>query len=128
MRTGFLVNASGMSTPQIAAIAGGLAFASLIDVKVLDAPRASFKQPAIAAETVTDLERLARTIPAGMPRAGAAGGLAAGPIDFTSTANSSAKRSIQVACHGERTVSMVAPAGGAPIVLSTCASGKTGRE
>ena len=129
MRTGVFLNASGMSTPQIAAIAGGLALALLVGVKVLEAPLASSKQPALAAETVTDLERLARSIPAGTARAGAASALAAGEIDFTSTANTSAKRSIQAACHGgERTVSMVAPAGGPPMVLSTCASAKTARE
>ncbi|MBV9065444.1 MAG: hypothetical protein JO004_06715 [Methylobacteriaceae bacterium] len=128
MWKGFLGDPSGLSTPQIAMIAGGLALASLVGVKVLDAPSALSRQPAVAAETVTDLERLARTIPAGSARAGAAGPLASGQIDFTSTANNAAKRSIQAACHGERTVSMIAPAGGAPILLSTCSSAKTMRD
>jgi hypothetical protein len=125
MRIGFLADERGVSTPQIAFIAGGLAIASLIGVRVLEAPLAASNQPSVSVEGQTDLERLARMIPAPRGRTGAAGALASGQIDFTATANSSAKRTGQSACHGgERTVSMVAPAGGAPMVLSTCAPAK----
>ncbi|MBV9394861.1 MAG: hypothetical protein JOZ84_10660 [Methylobacteriaceae bacterium] len=118
-----------MSTPRIALIAGGLVLASLTGVKLLEGLRAASSQVSFATESPTDLERLARAIPAATARAGAAGAPASGQIDFTSTANASGKRTLQSACHGgERTVSMVAPAGGAPMVLSTCASAKTGRE
>jgi hypothetical protein len=112
----------------IGKVTGGLAFVSLIGVRVLEAPLAGLNRPSLAIESQTDLERPARTVPAGKVRTGAGGTLPLGQIDFTSTANSSAKRSIQAACHGERTVRMIAPAGGNPIVLSTCAAAKSGRE
>jgi hypothetical protein len=128
MRSGFFADGSGVSTPRIALIAGALVLASLAGVKVLEGPRAASSQVSLATESPTDLERLARAIPAAKARAGAVGALATGQIDFTSTANASAKRTLQSACHGERTVSMVAPAGGPPMLLSTCASAKTGGE
>lgn len=128
MRGGFLADGSGVSTRQTALIAAGLALASLIGVRVLEAPLAASNQPSLGVESQTDLERLARTIPAPRARAGAGGALASRQVDFTATANSSGKRSIQVACHGERVVTMIAPAGGTPIVLSTCAAAKNARE
>jgi hypothetical protein len=129
MQSGFFADGSGASTPRIALIAGGLVLVSLIGVKMLEAPFAVSSQVSLAAESSTDLERLARAIPTAKGRAGAAGALASGQIDFTSTANASGKRTLQSACHGgERTVSMVAPGGGPPMVLSTCASAKTPRE
>lgn len=129
MRSGFFADRSGVSTPRIALIAAGLVLASLTGVKVLEGPRTGSSQVSLATESPTDLERLARAIPAAKARAGAAGALASGQIDFTSTANASGKRTLQSACHGgERTVSMVAPAGGPPMLLSTCASAKTARE
>jgi hypothetical protein len=125
MRIGFFADERGVSTPQIAFIAGGLAIACLIGVRVLEGPLAASNQPSVTVESQTDLERLARTIPAARGRTGAAGALASGQIDFTATANSSARRTVHSACHGgERTVSMVAPAGGPPTVLSTCAPAK----
>jgi hypothetical protein len=125
MRIGVFADERGVSTPQIAFIAGGLAIASLIAVRVLEAPLAAPNQPFVTVQSQTDLERLVRTIPAARGRTGAAGALASGQVDFTATANSSAKRTVQSACHGgERTVSMVAPAGGPPTVLSTCAAAK----
>ncbi|MEA2834445.1 MAG: hypothetical protein QOG66_2647 [Methylobacteriaceae bacterium] len=125
MRIGVFADERGVSTPQIAFIAGGLAIASLIAVRVLEAPLAAPNQPFVTVQSQTDLERLVRTIPAARGRTGAAGALASGQVDFTATANNSAKRTVQSACHGgERTVSMVAPAGGPPTVLSTCAAAK----
>jgi hypothetical protein len=122
----FFNNECGVSTPQLALIASGLALASLVGVRVLQAPLAVRSQAVIAAESQTDLERLARSLPPARGRiAGLAAPAATGQIDFTATANSSTKRTLQPACHGGmKTVSMVAPAGGPPIVLSTCASGK----
>jgi hypothetical protein len=129
MRSGFFADGSGVSTPRIALIAGALVLAYVAGVKVLEGPGAASSQVSLATESPTDLERLARAIPAAKARAGAVGALATGQIDFTSTANASAKRMLQSACHGgERTVSMVAPAGGPPMLLSTCASAKTGGE
>jgi hypothetical protein len=129
MQSGFFTDRSGVSTARIAVVAGGLVLASLAGVKLLQAPFAASSQVSLATESPTDLERVARAVPAAKGRAGVAGALATGQIDFTSTANASGKRTLQSACHGgERTVSMVAPAGGPPMVLSTCASAKTGRE
>jgi hypothetical protein len=128
MRGGFLADLGGVSTRQTALIAGGLALASLVGVRVLEAPLAAANQPSLGVESQTDLERLARTIPAPKGRAGVGAALASGQLDFTATANNAGKRSIQVACHGERVVTMIAPAGGTPIVLSTCAAAKNGRE
>jgi hypothetical protein len=129
MRVGFFGDRGGVSTPRLALMASGLAIASLIGVRVLEAPLASRTQAPFAAEAQTDLERLARTIPAAKGRVGGSAlAAAAGQIDFTATANSAGKRSYQAACHGGRTVSMVAPAGGPPMVLSTCAAGKNWRD
>jgi hypothetical protein len=128
MRVGFFGDRGGVSTPQLALVASGLAIASLIGVRVLEAPPPGRAQASFTAETQTDLERLARTIPAAKGRVGGAALPAAGQIDFTATANNSGKRSLQPACHGGRTVSMVAPAGGPPMVLSTCAQGKNWRD
>ncbi|MBV8848426.1 MAG: hypothetical protein JOZ16_02445 [Methylobacteriaceae bacterium] len=125
MRGSFFADRSGVATRQMALVAGGLALASLIGIRVLETPLTASKQPLLAIEGQTDLERLARTIPAASGRSGV---LSSGGIDLTSTATTPAKRSIQVACHGERTVSMIAPAGGNPIVLSTCGTAKSGRE
>jgi hypothetical protein len=129
MRAGFFKDERGVSTPRLALIASGLALASLIGVKVLEAPRALQSQAAIAAETQTDLERLARTIPPAKGRIPGTAVPVAGQIDYTATANNSGKRTLQPACHGaQRTVTMVAPAGGPPLVLSTCPSGKNWRD
>jgi hypothetical protein len=126
MRSGFFEDRRGVSTPQIALVASALALVSLVGVRVLEAPRASRSQAAIAAEGQTDLERLARTIPSAKRRIPGPAMPAAGQIDFTATANNSGKRTLQAACHGgQRTVTMVAPAGGPPMLLSTCASGKS---
>jgi hypothetical protein len=46
----FFKNQRGVSTPRLAVIASGLALASLIGVRVLEAPLASRNQVAIAAE------------------------------------------------------------------------------
>jgi hypothetical protein len=117
----FFKNQRGVSTPRLAVIASGLALASLIGVRVLEAPLASRNQVAIAAENQTDLERLARAVPAAKARISDSPAPAARQINFTATANSG-KRTLQPACHGGvRTVSMVAPAGGPPMLLSTCA-------
>jgi hypothetical protein len=117
----FFDNECGASTPQLALIASGLALASLIGVRVLEAPLASRNHVAIAAENQTDLERLARAIPTAKARIAGSPVPTARQIDFTATANSG-KRTLQPACHGGvRTVSMVAPAGGPPMLLSTCA-------
>jgi hypothetical protein len=128
MLVGFARDRGGVSTPQLALLVSGLAVASLIGVRVLEAPLASRAQASFTAETQTDLERLARTIPTAKGRVGGSAVPAAGQIDFTATANNSGKRSLQSACHGGRTISMVAPAGGPPMVLSTCAQGKTWRD
>jgi hypothetical protein len=130
MRAGFGSDERGVSTPRIALFAGGLALASLIGVRVLEAPLArQGHAAAAAAEARTDLEQLARTIPPAKGRIPGAAVPAAGQIDFTATANSSGKRTLQAACHGgERTVTMVAPAGGPPLVLSTCAAAKNWRD
>jgi hypothetical protein len=125
MRFGFLTDERGVSIPRIAFIAGGLAIASLIGVRALQAPLAPLNSSPLSAETQTDLERLARSIPPAQGRGtGAARPSPLGQIDFTATANSSGKRTLQSACHGERTVSMIAPAGGPPTLLSTCAAAK----
>jgi hypothetical protein len=126
MRIGFLTDERGVSAPQLALVASGLALASLIGVRVLEAPLAHSHAVSLSAETQTDLERLARSIPAGQGRStGAIRPSPLGQIDFTATANSSGKRTLQSACHGgERTVSMIAPAGGPPTLLSTCAAAK----
>ena len=128
MRTQFVRDRRGASTPQLAFIAAGLALASLIGVRILEAPLALRSQAATAAETQTDLERLARTIPSAKGRIAGAAVASASQIDFTATANNGGKRSLQSACHGGRTVSMVAPAGGPPILLSTCATAKNWRD
>ena len=127
MLSGLVADRTGVSTPRIALIAGGLALASVICVKML-APLAASSQVSLALENPTDLERLARAVPAPKGRTGVTGATTAGEIDFTATANNSGKRSLQSACHGERTLSMVAPAGGPPMLLSTCASAKTVRD
>ena len=126
MRIGiFMDERGGVSAPQLALVASGLALASLIGVRVLEAPLAHSHAVSFVSESPTDLERLARSIPAGQGRStGAARPSPLGQIDFTATANSSGKRTLQSACHGERTVSMIAPAGGPPTLLSTCAAAK----
>jgi hypothetical protein len=128
MLIGLLRDRSGLSTPQLALFASGLAIASLIGVRVLEAPLPSGAQASFSAETQTDLEGLARTIPVARGRIPGSAVRPAAQIDFTATANNSGKRTLQAACHGARTVSMVAPAGGPPMVLSTCAQGKNGRD
>jgi hypothetical protein len=129
MRAGFFKNDRGVSTPQLALIASGLVLASLIGVRVLEMPLALRGQTAVAAQTQTDLERLAHTIPPAKGRIPGAALPAAAQIDFIATANNPGKRTLQPACHGgQRTVTMVAPAGGPPIVLSTCASAKNWRD
>jgi hypothetical protein len=122
----FLMDERGVSAPRAALIASALAIASLIGVRALQAPLAPMNQTSLAAESQTDLERLARSIPPAQGRGtGAARPSPLGQIDFTATANSSGKRTLQSACHsGERTVSMIAPAGGPPTLLSTCAAAK----
>ena len=123
MRVALFNDERGVSTRQLVLIAGGVALASLISVRLLETPLASRSQPAFAAEAQTDLERLARGVPAARSRVAGSAVPAASQIDFTATANSSGKRSLQSACHGGmRAVSMVAPAGGPPMLLSTCAS------
>lgn len=125
MRIGLLTNDHGVSAPRAALIASWLAVASLIGVRALQAPLAPLNQASLAAESQTDLERLARSIPAAQGRSlGGARPSPLGQIDFTATANSAGKRTLQSACHGERTVSMIAPAGGPPTLLSTCAAAK----
>jgi hypothetical protein len=126
MRMGIFMDERGVSAPQLALLASGLALASLIGVRVLEAPLAHSHAVSLVLETQTDLERLARSIPAGQGHStGAARPSLLGQIDFTATANSSGKRTLQSACHaGERTVSMIAPAGGPPTLLSTCAAAK----
>ena len=126
MRIGIFMDERGVSAPQLALVASGLALASLIGVRVLEAPLAHSHAVSFVSESGTDLERLARSIPAGQGRStGAARPSPLGQIDFTATANSSGKRTLQSACHGgERTVSMIAPAGGPPTLLSTCAAAK----
>lgn len=126
MRIGLFQDRSGASTPQIALVAGGLVIGSLIGVQLLDRPLAPTNPGAFAAQSATDLERLARTIPAATSRTARAALPSSGQIDFTATANNSAKHGLQSACHnGERTITMVAPAGGPPTLLSTCARGKS---
>lgn len=124
MRVQFVGDRRGVSTPQLAFVAAGLALASLVGVRILEAPLALRSQAAAAAETQTDLERLARAVPPAKGRIAGGAVASASQIDFTATANNSGKRSIQSACHGGRTVSMVAPAGGPPMLLSTCATAK----
>jgi hypothetical protein len=124
MHTGLTADERGVSPARIALIAGGLAIASLAGVRILESSAQLRAPAAMAMETQTDLERLARTIPAGKNRAPASAIPAAAQIDFTATANNGGKRGIQYACHGSRTVAMVAPAGGPPVVLSTCGSSK----
>jgi hypothetical protein len=129
VRNGLFQDRRGVSTPQVALIAGGLAIASLIGVRVLEAPLAPKRQAARASESATDLERLARTIPAATARTARSALPPSGQIDFTATANNSGKRALQSACHrGERTVTMVAPAGGPPTLLTTCAPGKSSAD
>jgi len=129
MRVALFYDERGIGTRQLALIAGGVALASLIGVRILEAPRASRSQAAIAADAQTDLERLARAVPAAKGRIAGSAVPATSQIDFTVTANNSGKRGLQSACHGgARTVSMVAPAGGPPMLLSTCASAKNGRD
>jgi hypothetical protein len=128
MRAGFVNDERGVSTPQVALMASALAIASLIGVRVLEAPPVARSQASLALDNQTDLERLARTVPPAKGRIPGSIVPVAGQIDFTATANSG-KRTLQSACHGgQRTVSMVAPAGGPPQVLSTCASWKNGRD
>jgi hypothetical protein len=126
MQIGFFTNERGVSAARAALIASALAIASLIGVRVLQAPLAPLNSAPLAAESQTDLERLARSIPPAQGRSlGGARPSPLGQIDFTATANSSGKRTLQSACHGgERTVSMIAPAGGPPTLLSTCAAAK----
>ncbi|MEA2856878.1 MAG: hypothetical protein QOH98_1199 [Methylobacteriaceae bacterium] len=126
MRFGFLTDERGVSIPRIAFIAGGLAIASLIGVRLLEAPLAPLSHASLGMESQTDLERLARSIPPAQGRStGTVRPSPFGQIDFTATANSSGKRTLQSACHSrERTVSMIAPAGGPPTLLSTCAAAK----
>jgi hypothetical protein len=129
MRAGIFNNERGVSTPQLALIASGLALASLIGVRVVEGPLALRSQTAVAAETQTDLERVARNIPPAKGRIPGATQPAAARIDFIATANNPGKRTLQPACHGgQRTVTMVAPAGGPPTVLSTCVSAKNWRD
>jgi hypothetical protein len=129
MRVGFFRDGCGVSTPQIALVASGLAIASLIAVRGLEAPLAPRSQAATASESQTDLERLARTIPPAKARIPGSSVPVAGQIDFTATANNSGRRTLQPACHGgQRTVMMVAPAGGPPMLLSTCAQAKNWRD
>ena len=126
MRFGFLTDERGVSIPRIALIAGGLAIASLLGVRLLEAPLAPLSHASLGMESQTDLERLARSIPPAQGRStGTVRPSPFGQIDFTATANSSGKRTLQSACHGgQRTVSMIAPAGGPPTLLSTCAAAK----
>jgi hypothetical protein len=88
----FFKNQRGVSTPRLAVIASGLAFASLIGVRVLEAPLASRNQVAIAAENQTDLERLARAVPAAKARISGSPAPAARQSNFTATANSGKPR------------------------------------